>query len=75
MGFILLVLQVLFWLLVVGALAWAAVCGWLHLRHPEPSWDWASINVDDIQFVPEFTWGVATAAHQVEGGCDNNNWT
>lgn len=25
-------------------------------------------------FPPGFLWGCATAAHQVEGGCTNNNW-
>ncbi|HWZ46390.1 MAG TPA: family 1 glycosylhydrolase [Candidatus Saccharimonadales bacterium] len=25
-------------------------------------------------FPPNFSWGVATASHQVEGGCTNNQW-
>jgi len=75
MSFLLLVLQVAFWCLVSGAAAWIVACIWLHLRHPEPYWDWNSIDVDDVSFPPEFTWGVASAAHQVEGGSDNSNWS
>ncbi len=75
MGFILLVLQVAFWILVLLGLGWAATCVWLHFVFPEPSWDWATIDPDDVRFPPEFVWGVASAAHQVEGGCDNNNWS
>lgn len=26
------------------------------------------------EFPPDFLWGSATAAHQVEGGCTNNDW-
>ncbi len=74
MGFLLLVLQVTFWVLVVGGAAWLATCLWLHLRHPVPRWDWNTIDVDDVRFTDDFLWGVASAAHQVEGGCDNNNW-
>ncbi len=75
MSFLILVIQVIFWCLVAGATAWVAACVWLHLRHPEPHWDWDGIDVDAVRFPPEFTWGVATAAHQVEGGCDNSNWS
>ena len=27
-----------------------------------------------MKFPNNFSWGTATASHQVEGGCDNNNW-
>ena len=27
-----------------------------------------------MSFPPDFVWGTATAAHQVEGGNDNNQW-
>ena len=74
MGFLLLLLQVSFWCLLLGATAWIVACVWLHLRHPEPRWDWDSLEVDEVSFPPEFLWGVATAAHQVEGGCHANNW-
>ncbi|MEM9490929.1 MAG: family 1 glycosylhydrolase [Myxococcota bacterium] len=42
---------------------------------PELRWDWNRINTDEMSFPDGFLWGVATAAHQVEGGCDNNNWS
>jgi len=44
-------------------------------QHPELRWDWNKIDTNDIHFPKEFLWGVATAAHQVEGNSDNNNWS
>lgn len=38
-------------------------------------WDWAQINIHNLYFPPNFLWGVATAAHQVEGNCSNNEWS
>lgn len=35
-------------------------------------WDWPTINTEDIYFPPQFLWGTATSAHQVEGNCINN---
>ncbi len=40
----------------------------------ELRWDWSSINTNDLYFPKNFVWGVASAAHQVEGNCTNNNW-
>jgi beta-glucosidase len=74
MGFMLLVLQLGFWLLVASAAAWIAGCVWLHLKYPEPFWDWKDIDVDAVSFPPEFLWGVATAAHQVDGDAADSNW-
>ncbi len=44
------------------------------IRDPELHWDWRNIDVEKHRFPEGFTWGTATASHQVEGGCDNNNW-
>jgi len=33
-----------------------------------------SLNVHTFNFPNDFLWGTATAAHQVEGNCVNNNW-
>lgn len=46
-------------------------------KDPELLWDWDSLDVDavlDEPFPEDFLWGSATAAHQVEGGNDKNNW-
>lgn len=44
------------------------------LHATNTAWDWHTINVDDIYFPPQFLWGTATSAHQVEGNC-TNNWS
>ncbi len=75
MGLLLLLLQVFLWTAIVGGLAWVGACVWLHLRHPEPYWDWGNLAIDDVSFPGDFLWGVATAAHQVEGGSSDSNWT
>jgi beta-glucosidase len=48
----------------------------MYMWKPEPElrWDWTKINTSDIWFPKNFVWGTATAAHQVEGNCSNNNW-
>jgi len=44
-------------------------------QNPELRWAWNKIDTATVNFPREFLWGVATAAHQVEGNCDNNNWS
>ena len=53
---------------------YASVILWLHQKYPEIRWDWSSIDTKNMKFPNNFSWGTATASHQVEGGCDNNNW-
>jgi len=40
----------------------------------ELRWNWKKIDTSKIKFPDTFYWGTATASHQVEGNCDNNNW-
>lgn len=47
---------------------------YLNYTEPVEHWDWDSIDLDDISFPENFVWGVASAAHQVEGGHTSNNW-
>lgn len=45
-------------------------------------WEWDDtansgrkrIDTGELAFPDDFLWGTATAAHQIEGGCTNNNW-
>ena len=49
----------------------------LYSHEEELLWDWDKEDVDSLlgeRFPEKFLWGTATAAHQVEGGNDNNNW-
>ena len=57
------------------ALSWFLACWVLSKRHPEPLWDWDSIDTNDVEFPDGFIWGSATAAHQVDGGNENSNWS
>uniref|UniRef100_A0A7S4D568 Beta-glucosidase n=1 Tax=Heterosigma akashiwo TaxID=2829 RepID=A0A7S4D568_HETAK len=38
-------------------------------------WDWSKIDTRKLAFPRDFLWGTSTASHQIEGGCDNNNWS
>jgi len=50
------------------------VSTYLSNKHPELKWDWEKINTENMFFPRDFSWGTATAAHQVEGNNTNNNW-
>ena len=43
-------------------------------KYPEPHYDWANVNLEEVSFPENFLWGAATAAHQIEGSL-TNNWT
>ena len=45
-----------------------------HKKYPEIRWDWSNVDYSSMKFPKTFFWGTATASHQVEGYCDNNNW-
>ncbi len=38
------------------------------------SWDWSKTSLDDLVFPPSFRWGLASAAHQLDGDCTNNQF-
>jgi beta-glucosidase len=44
------------------------------LKYPQLTWDWDRIDTGRMNFPENFLWGVATAAHQVEGNNTNNQW-
>ena len=46
----------------------------LRLFYPEPHEDWSKINLEEVRFPSGFSWGVATASHQIEGN-NYNNWS
>ena len=61
---------------VVAALLglYAAACLWFLLRNHRPRPFLLMEVGKGRSFPPEFLWGTATAAHQIEGGNDNNDW-
>lgn len=67
------------WLQVVGIVA-SLVAFYFFLitlfwwNNPQIRWNWGDLNLEEIDFSGDFTWGVAAAAHQVEGGNVNNQW-
>ncbi|MBJ84496.1 MAG: hypothetical protein CMB52_03155 [Euryarchaeota archaeon] len=58
----------------IAAASYMFVVIYLHLRHPEKHLNWGNIELSDVDFPPTFSWGVATASHQIEGN-NHNNWT
>jgi len=46
----------------------------LSTRFPEKYLNWDEIDCSSQSFPNDFTWGVATASHQIEGN-NRNNWT
>lgn len=55
-------------------LAWFVPCILFQISRPQLKWDWSKINTNQLTFPKDFLWGVATAAHQVEGYNTNNQW-
>ncbi len=67
-------LLLLFGFMFVLAFPFLLVLIW-QKENPELRWDWGKIDTTEINFPPQFLWGVATAAYQVEGNSNNNNWS
>ena len=61
-------------ILFIIAFLYIGIILFFNIRYPELRWNWSSINVSDLKFPKGFIWGTATASHQVEGDCNNNNW-
>jgi len=55
-------------------IAYLILIFYFNLKHPEIRWNWKKINTSNLNFPKYFFWGTASAAHQVEGNCNNNNW-
>ena len=64
------------WLVItaVVVIIYVVIITSLRLMFPEQYLDWKKIDLQDISFPDNFTWGVATASHQIEGN-NVNNWT
>ena len=62
-------------ILIIVILVYFLIIFYLRSRNPEIHWDWDQIDENNLHFPEGFIWGTATAAHQVEGGCTNNNWS
>lgn len=55
-------------------LAWFVPCIFFQISRPQLRWEWSKIDTKKTSFPGDFLWGVATAAHQVEGNNTNNQW-
>ena len=64
----------IFIILISIIILYLAIIASLHYKYPELRWDWNKIDTGRISFPKSFCWGTATASHQVEGNCTNNNW-
>ncbi|MFA5817531.1 MAG: glycoside hydrolase family 1 protein [Bacteroidales bacterium] len=66
--------KIIFAILAFLILAWFVPCIIFQISRPQLKWDWSKIDTNKISFPKDFLWGVATAAHQVEGYNTNNQW-
>ena len=60
--------------LITPFLLWIFTAVYLNFKFQDIEWEWDKIKTSDMHFPREFIWGSATAAHQVEGNNENNNW-
>ena len=61
-------------ILIVIIILYCLIIFHMKFWYPELRWDWNKIDTSKIKFPSSFFWGTATASHQVEGNCINNNW-
>jgi beta-glucosidase len=61
------------WFLIALAV-YCSITAILCLRFPETHIDWNQVNLEELTFPTDFSWGVATASHQIEGH-NQNNWS
>ncbi|MFA6126719.1 MAG: glycoside hydrolase family 1 protein [Bacteroidales bacterium] len=66
--------KILLSILTLLLLVWFVPCIIFQIQRPQLKWNWSKIDVNKISFPKDFIWGVATAAHQVEGYNTNNQW-
>ena len=59
-------------ILIIFFFTFVFITYYFHKTYPELKWDWKDINLNKINFPNNFIWGTATAAHQIEGSCENN---
>ena len=65
----------LWWMYILITLAvYCFLIGILSLRNPEKHIDWSEQDLENLKFPSDFSWGVATASHQIEGH-NQNNWS
>ncbi len=69
-------MNMLFLLLIIPALAivYFGLLLWFRDREADIRLDLSKLKDESWRFGKGFFWGSATSAHQVEGGCTNNNW-
>jgi beta-glucosidase/6-phospho-beta-glucosidase/beta-galactosidase len=67
-------LRVLGWILGVLVAAWLGVCAYFAVTHPRVTFTAEELARPAAPLPKGFLWGTATAAHQIEGG-NNNDWT
>ena len=65
--------KLIFLLIVVIALLYAFGMYYLNTTDSLIKWDWTKIDTSKKEFPNDFVWGVASAAHQVEGGHQDIN--
>ncbi len=65
----------MWWMYAIIAVAsYVFITALLCWKYPEKHLDWDSKSLENLNFPTDFSWGVATASHQIEGN-NHNNWS